>query len=144
MSAPPRATDQLEVELDGAVGVARARFRGGIVRPRGVFALCRGGRLAGSARSPRAQRRASHASECGMCKQAFFGATKLGLARAEPTDATRIIILDVPVKGRTLGVGFVADRVFEVTGLDADQTEAAPDVGGRWQSNYIAGIGRKA
>lgn len=69
--------------------------------------------------------------------------TKLGLPRAEPTDATRIIILDVPVKGRTLGVGFVADRVFEVTGLDADQTEAAPDVGGRWQSDYIAGIGRK-
>ena len=69
--------------------------------------------------------------------------TKLGLVRAEPTDATRIIILDVPVKGRTLGVGFVADRVFEVTGLDDDHTEAAPDVGGRWQSNYIAGIGRK-
>lgn len=69
--------------------------------------------------------------------------TKLGLPRKEPTDATRIIILDVPVKGRTLGVGFVADRVFEVTGLDRDHTEAAPDVGGRWQSRYIAGIGRK-
>ena len=69
--------------------------------------------------------------------------TKLGLDRAEPTDATRIIILDVPVKGRTMGVGFVADRVFEVTGLDDDRTEQAPDVGGRWQSNYIAGIGRK-
>jgi len=69
--------------------------------------------------------------------------TKLGLPRIEQTDATRIIILDVPVKGRTLGVGFVADRVFEVTGLDHDQTAAAPDVGGRWKSNYIAGIGRK-
>lgn len=69
--------------------------------------------------------------------------TKLGLPRAEPTDATRIIILDVTVKGRVLGVGFVADRVFEVTGLDEDRTEAAPDVGGRWQSRYIAGIGRK-
>lgn len=69
--------------------------------------------------------------------------TKLGLPRADATEATRIIILDVPLKGRTLGVGFVADRVFEVTGLDGDQTEPAPDVGGRWQSNYIAGIGRK-
>jgi purine-binding chemotaxis protein CheW len=69
--------------------------------------------------------------------------TKLGLERIEPTEATRIIILDVPVKGRTLGVGFVADRVFEVTGLDADHIEDAPDVGGRWQSRYIAGIGRK-
>ncbi|KFC75633.1 CheW protein [Bosea sp. LC85] len=69
--------------------------------------------------------------------------TKLGLPRVDATEATRIIILDVPVKGRTTGVGFVADRVFEVTGLDKGQTEAAPDVGGRWQSNYIAGIGRK-
>lgn len=69
--------------------------------------------------------------------------TKLGLARADATDATRIIILDVPVKGRTIGVGFVADRVFEVTGLDAAELTAAPDVGGRWQSRYIAGIGRK-
>ena len=49
----------------------------------------------------------------------------------------------MPLRGRTIGVGFVADRVLEVTGLDNDQTEAAPDVGGRWQSNYIAGIGRK-
>src|ERR1700722_356050 len=69
--------------------------------------------------------------------------TKLHLPRIEPTEATRIIILDVPLNGRTLGVGFVADRVLEVTGLDHDQTEAAPDVGGRWESNYIAGIGRK-
>jgi purine-binding chemotaxis protein CheW len=67
--------------------------------------------------------------------------TKLHLPRIEPTNATRIIILDVPLRGRTIGVGFVADRVLEVTGLD--QTEAAPDVGGRWESNYIAGIGRK-
>jgi purine-binding chemotaxis protein CheW len=69
--------------------------------------------------------------------------TKLLLPRVPPTEATRIIILDVPVKGRTLGVGFVADRVLEVTGLDNDHTEAAPDVGGRWESRYIAGIGRK-
>ncbi|RDJ19963.1 chemotaxis protein CheW [Bosea caraganae] len=69
--------------------------------------------------------------------------TKLGLPRVDPTEATRIIILDVPLNGRTQGVGFVADRVFEVTGLDDDATEPAPDVGGRWQSNYIAGIGRK-
>jgi len=68
---------------------------------------------------------------------------KLHLPRVEPTNATRIIILDVPLRGRTIGVGFVADRVLEVTGLDNDQTEAAPDVGGRWRSDYIAGIGRK-
>ena len=68
---------------------------------------------------------------------------KLGLPRAEHTPATRIIILDVPVHGRRTGVGFVADRVFEVTSLDKGGLEPAPEVGGRWQSNYIDGIGRK-
>ena len=69
--------------------------------------------------------------------------TKLGLPRIDPTPATRIILLDVPVDGRAMGVGFVADRVFEVTDLDGATLESAPQVGGRWRSNYIAGIGRK-
>ena len=69
--------------------------------------------------------------------------TKLGLPRIDPTPATRIILLNVPVNGREMGVGFVADRVFEVTDLDGDALERAPEVGGRWRSNYIAGIGRK-
>lgn len=69
--------------------------------------------------------------------------TKLGLPAIDATPATRIIILDVAIKGRTTGVGFVADRVFEVTSLDDDAMTAPPDVGGNWQSTYIAGIGRK-
>lgn len=69
--------------------------------------------------------------------------TKLGLPAVPPTSATRIIILDVPVKGRLVGVGFVADQVFEVATLDGDRTEPAPEVGGRWKSTYISGIGRR-
>lgn len=69
--------------------------------------------------------------------------TKLGLPRQEPTEATRIIILDVPVHDRMLGVGFVADRVYEVTGLGHDGIEPPPDLGGRWSARCVAGIGRK-
>jgi purine-binding chemotaxis protein CheW len=68
---------------------------------------------------------------------------KLGLPRADATPSTRIIILDVPVNGRRTGVGFVADRVFEVTNIDGNRIEPPPEVGGRWRSNYIAGVGRK-
>jgi len=68
---------------------------------------------------------------------------KLGLPTIEQTPSTRIIILDVPLNDRTIGVGFIADRVFEVAGIDQDQTEAAPEVGGRWRSHYIASIARK-
>jgi purine-binding chemotaxis protein CheW len=68
---------------------------------------------------------------------------KLDLPSVPATEATRIIILDVPMGERFVGVGFVADCVFEVTGIDERQIEAPPSVGGRWKSDYLAGIGRK-
>jgi purine-binding chemotaxis protein CheW len=68
---------------------------------------------------------------------------KLDLPSTPPTDATRIIILDISIEDRVVGVGFVADCVFEVTGIDDSTIEPVPAVGGRWRSDYIAGIGRK-
>ena len=68
---------------------------------------------------------------------------KLGLPSVTATEATRIIILDVPMNDHLVGVGFVADCVFEVTDIDESTMEPVPSVGGRWQSEYIAGIGRK-
>jgi purine-binding chemotaxis protein CheW len=68
---------------------------------------------------------------------------KLELPSVPATDATRIIILDVPIEDRVVGVGFVADCVYEVTDIDESTMEAVPEVGGRWKSDYIAGIGRK-
>ena len=68
---------------------------------------------------------------------------KLGLPSVTATEATRIIILDVPMNDRLVGVGFVADCVFEVTDIDDEAIEPIPDVGGKWQSDYATGIGRK-
>jgi purine-binding chemotaxis protein CheW len=68
---------------------------------------------------------------------------KLDLPSVASTDATRIIILDVPIGDRVVGVGFVADCVYEVTDIDESTTEPVPSVGGRWQSDYIFRIGRK-
>ncbi|KJC53512.1 chemotaxis protein CheW [Bradyrhizobium sp. LTSP857] len=68
---------------------------------------------------------------------------KLGLPSVTATEATRIIILDVPMNDRLIGVGFVADCVFEVTDIDDEAIEPIPDVGGKWQSDYATGIGRK-
>ncbi len=48
---------------------------------------------------------------------------KLGLPPVDATNATRIIIVDVPMFGRSVGIGFVADCVFEVAQLDAGGTE---------------------
>jgi purine-binding chemotaxis protein CheW len=69
--------------------------------------------------------------------------TKLGLAAVPPTETTRILVLEVEVSGRPLVLGLVADRVFEVMALAASEIEPAPDIGVRWRSDYIRGVGHR-
>ena len=68
---------------------------------------------------------------------------KLGLSKTIPTPHTRVLVLDVPISERTLSLGLVADRVFEVTPFRMDQIEQAPDIGIRWRSDYICGVVRR-
>jgi purine-binding chemotaxis protein CheW len=68
---------------------------------------------------------------------------RLGMAPTEPTLNTRILVLDIPLEDRTLSLGLVADRVFEVTAFTADQIEPSPDIGIKWRSDYIAGVVRR-
>lgn len=67
---------------------------------------------------------------------------KLGLPTIEATEHTRIVVLEVPVDGRTIVMGMVADRVIEVTSLSEHDLESPPEVGVRWRSDYILAMGR--
>ena len=69
--------------------------------------------------------------------------TKLGLPSVEADQHTRIIVLDIQMEQRRLALGLIADRVFDVITLNAGQMEPAPDIGTRWNSAYIRGIGRR-
>ncbi|WFS03600.1 chemotaxis protein CheW [Rhizobium tumorigenes] len=68
---------------------------------------------------------------------------KLGLSKTVPTSHTRVLVLDVPLNGASLSLGLVADRVFEVVSFRHAQVEAAPEIGIRWRSDYIAGVVRR-
>src|SRR5690606_21967589 len=68
---------------------------------------------------------------------------RLGMAPAKPTLSTRILVLDIPLEDRTLTLGLVADRVFEVTPLAQEEIEPAPDIGVKWRSEYISGVVRR-
>ena len=68
---------------------------------------------------------------------------RLGMAPVEQTLNTRILVLDIPLEDRTLSLGLVADRVFEVAAFAADQIEPSPDIGVKWRSDYIAGVVRR-
>lgn len=69
---------------------------------------------------------------------------RLGLSSVEPTPATRILVVDVPVAGRVLMLGLVVDRVLEVCSVTTDQLDSAPDIGVRWSSDYIGGVIKRA
>jgi purine-binding chemotaxis protein CheW len=83
---------------------------------------------------------------------------KLGLPAAETTEQTRILVLDIDTgaitddadtaedaskPARRMLLGLLADRVFEVTALDAGSIEPPPEIGTRWRSDYIRCVGRR-
>lgn len=68
---------------------------------------------------------------------------RLGMTPTVKTPHTRILVMDVPVDGRILALGLVADRVYEVVPFQMSQIEGAPDIGIRWRSDYISGVVRR-
>jgi len=68
---------------------------------------------------------------------------KLGLDPITPTPNTRVLVLDVEIGSRLVVLGLAADRVFEVTDLAECAITPAPDIGMRWNSDYILGVGRR-
>jgi len=69
--------------------------------------------------------------------------SRFGLPATVTTDHTRIMVLEVVVDSRALVVGALTDRVFEVTALDAGDVAPPPEIGVRWRSEIIRGIGRR-
>jgi purine-binding chemotaxis protein CheW len=68
---------------------------------------------------------------------------KLGLPTIATTETTRVLVLEMTIAGRPLVLGLIADRVFEVMAIEVQHVEAPPDIGIRWRSDYISGIGRR-
>jgi purine-binding chemotaxis protein CheW len=68
---------------------------------------------------------------------------KIGIAAVEDGRDTRILVLTVATEAGERLIGLKADRVFEVTSLDNDSLEPPPDIGAQWQSELIAGVGRR-
>lgn len=67
----------------------------------------------------------------------------LGLPPVAPAPDTRILVLQLVLESRALRLGLVVDRVFEVTALDTASLDSRPEIGRRWRSDCIAGIGRR-
>lgn len=68
----------------------------------------------------------------------------LGLEPAADNEATRIIVLRFRCAGKEPIVALRADRVFEVTELDAGEISDLPEDGLlHWDARMVAGLGRR-
>lgn len=68
---------------------------------------------------------------------------RVGLPHLPPTASTRILVVDVPFDGRVLVLGLVVDRVLDVSTFETAHIGAAPDIGVKWPSHYIAGVAKR-
>jgi purine-binding chemotaxis protein CheW len=66
-----------------------------------------------------------------------------GMDRPPPDEDTRIVVMEVVVDGEPTIVGILADKVHDVTDIEAASIEEAPRVGMRWRPEFVRGIGKR-
>ena len=65
------------------------------------------------------------------------------MERPEPDQDTRIVVMEVTIEGEPTIVGILADKVHDVTDIEAAFIEEAPKVGMRWRPEFVKGIGKR-
>lgn len=65
------------------------------------------------------------------------------MQRPAPDQDTRIVVIEIETGGEPTIVGILADKVYEVTDIDAASIEEAPRVGMRWRPEFVRGIGKR-
>jgi purine-binding chemotaxis protein CheW len=68
--------------------------------------------------------------------------TKFEMGKAERTDQTCIVVVEITSAGRKLSVGIVVDRVSEVLDIAAEKIEDAPSFGTAVDADFILGMGK--
>ena len=66
-----------------------------------------------------------------------------GMDRPEPDQDTRIVVMEIDIDGEPTVAGILADKVHDVTDIEAASIEEAPKVGMRWRPEFIKGIGKR-
>lgn len=63
--------------------------------------------------------------------------------RPPPDQDTRIVVIEAEIEGEPTVVGILADKVYDVTEIEAAAIQEAPKVGMRWRPEFVKGIGRR-
>jgi len=68
---------------------------------------------------------------------------KFEIGICEDTVDTCIIILEIPIDGKTAVIGAIADSVKEVITIEPQEIEPAPKIGTRLETEFITGMSKK-
>lgn len=66
-----------------------------------------------------------------------------GMDRPPPDQDTRIVVIEIEMNGEPTVVGILADKVHDVTDIEATAIQEAPRVGMRWRPEFVRGIGKR-
>lgn len=66
---------------------------------------------------------------------------KFDMSQTEKTVDTRIVVMELKLDGETTVLGCLADSVHEVIELEPGQIEPPPQIGSRWRTEFIKGVG---
>jgi purine-binding chemotaxis protein CheW len=67
-----------------------------------------------------------------------------GMAQAEATLDSRIVVIEMEIDGELIQIGIRTDKVHEVATLSRDASEEPPAVGMRWRRDYVLELVRTA
>ncbi|PWJ10185.1 chemotaxis protein CheW [Jannaschia seohaensis] len=65
---------------------------------------------------------------------------RLGLGRAEPSETSRIVVLDVEIQGEPTRLAVLVEAVEDVIEAELASFETIPDLGARWPERFIQGV----
>jgi purine-binding chemotaxis protein CheW len=63
--------------------------------------------------------------------------------RPPPDQDTRIVVIEIEIDGEPTVTGILADKVYDVTDIEAAAIQEAPKVGMRWRPEFVKGIGKR-
>ena len=66
---------------------------------------------------------------------------KFDMAQTQQTVDTRIVVMEIALDGEMTTIGTLADAVHNVMDIDTASIEPPPKIGGKWNSDFIKGIG---
>jgi purine-binding chemotaxis protein CheW len=67
---------------------------------------------------------------------------KFGLSATESTIESRIVVIELQHDGEDVVVGVLTDSVHDVIEINSEHIDSSPQMGARWRTEFVTGIGK--